>query len=87
MEVLVPLGAFAFYIILIVVVVLAVIFTFWMFVHSIILTIYMRQDNSETVMNILLIVLIFFLEILGAIVYYFVRYRHSQDFRIVREKA
>lgn len=58
------------------------VFTLWMFIHSILLTITMWPQKRDNIVNLLLIFCVFFLDIIGAIVYYFVRYRKAVNFEV-----
>ena len=57
-------------------------FTLWMLVHSLLLTITMWPRKRDNTINLLLVFMIFFLDFIGAIVYYFVRYRKSVNFKV-----
>ena len=57
------------------IVVLYVVFTAWMFIHSIIRTIKMWPE--ENALNLVMVLLIIVLEVIGAIVYYFDCYKKT----------
>ena len=58
------------------------IFTAWMFLHAVVLTITMWPKRRDNALNVLLLILFFFGGFVGAVVYFFVRYLKATDFEI-----
>ena len=56
---------------------LFIVFPFWMFVHSVIRMVKMWPEKKGNVLNLFMVALVLFTNLVGALVYYFAVYRKS----------